>query len=66
MVTLYTTHCPKCRMLEKNLQKKGIEYHTSEDLDKLVRAGFQSAPVLEVEEGKLLNFKDAWSWLNQK
>lgn len=66
MVTLYTTHCPKCRMLEKNLQKKGIVYHTSENLDKLVRAGFQSAPVLEIEEGKFLNFKDAWSWVNQK
>lgn len=66
MVTLYTTHCPKCRMLEKNLQKKGIDYHTSEDLDKLVRVGFQSAPVLEIEEGKFLNFKDAWSWVSQK
>lgn len=53
-------------MLEKNLQKKGIVYHTSENLDKLVRAGFQSAPVLEIEEGKFLNFKDAWSWVNQK
>lgn len=52
-------------MLEKNLQMKGIEYHTSENLDKLIRAGFQSAPVLEVEEGKFLNFKDAWCWISK-
>ena len=51
MITLYTTHCPKCRTLEKNLQKKGIPYTTSENLDKLVRAGFSSAPMLEVAEG---------------
>ena len=25
MVTLYTTHCPKCNVLEKKLDKKKIE-----------------------------------------
>ena len=65
MVTLYTTHCPKCRMLEKKLQSEGVEYTTSEDLDKLIRAGHQSAPMLEVE-GQFLNFKEAWNWVNKK
>ena len=26
MITLYTTHCPKCKVLEAKLTKKGIEY----------------------------------------
>ena len=66
MITLYTTHCPKCRTLEKNIKKKGIPYTTSENLDKLVRAGFSSAPMLEVAEGQFLNFKEAWGWINQQ
>ena len=53
-------------MLEKKMQSVGIEYQTSERLDKLVKAGIQSAPVLEVEEGQYLPFKEAWNWVNKQ
>ena len=33
MVTLYTTHCPKCNVLEKKLDKKKIEYTLVDDFD---------------------------------
>ncbi len=33
-VTLYSTHCPKCDVLEKKLQNKGIKYQAVYDVDK--------------------------------
>lgn len=62
MVTLYTTHCPKCRVLERQFDKMGVNYTLSEDTDKLVRAGYQMAPMVELEDGTFLNFKEAFAW----
>ena len=66
MVKLFTTHCPKCRMLEKKMQQMGIEYTESENLDELVRAGYSSAPMIKTDDGKYLNFKEAWNWVSKK
>ena len=66
MITLFTTHCPKCRMLEKKMQQKGIEYTETEKLDELIRAGYSSAPMIKTDEGEYLNFKEAWDWVNKK
>jgi hypothetical protein len=30
-IVLYTTHCPKCRVLEKKLSDKGVKFETCED-----------------------------------
>ena len=61
-VKLYTTHCPKCRVIEKKLAQKGIEYAEITDKEEMIKRGFKSAPVLEVD-GKILNFGDANRWL---
>lgn len=65
MVILYTTHCPRCNVLEKKLAQKGIEFETKTDFDKeeMVRKGFASAPLLEVE-GKIMAFSEANEWIN--
>lgn len=62
MVTLYTTHCPKCRVIEKKLSQKNIEYKEISDQEVMIKLGFKSAPVLEVD-GKYMNFGDANRWL---
>lgn len=62
MITLYTTHCPKCKVIEKKLAQKGIEYTEVTDKDEMINRGFKSAPVLEVD-GKMLNFGDANRWI---
>ena len=49
-IILYTTHCPQCNILEKKLQASGIEYTTSEDVQKMLELGFKSAPVLVVDD----------------
>ena len=54
-VILYTTHCPKCRVLETKLQKASIDYEECDDLDLMLKRGFKSAPVLVVD-GQVFEF----------
>ena len=65
MITLYTTHCPKCRVLEAKLAQKGIEYQENTDIDYMSSLGIMSVPVLEVD-GELLDFTTANNWINNK
>ena len=64
-VTLYTTHCPKCRVLEAKLKQKGVKFEVVEDQDVMVEKGFMEAPMLEVD-GKIMDFVEAVIWLNNK
>ena len=63
MVVLYSTHCPKCRVLEAKLNLKDIEYKINTDMDKMESLGIMSVPVLEVDN-QLLQFKEAVDWIN--
>lgn len=65
MITLYSTGCPKCQVLEKKLIKDGIEFSISDDIDELIEKGLMSAPILKVDD-KFLEFKDAIDWLKNK
>lgn len=62
-VTLYTTHCPRCMVLEKKLKSKNIDYVENTDVDLMIGKGIMTVPILEVDE-KQLNFKEANEWLN--
>ena len=62
-VILYSTHCPKCCVLEKKLRQKNIVYDEVNDIDIMRKKGFLSAPVLEVE-GTSMDFKTANDWIN--
>lgn len=61
-VKLYTTHCPRCKVIEKKLTQKEIEYTEITDQEEMIKLGFKSAPVLEVDD-KILNFGDANRWI---
>ncbi len=62
-VVLYTTGCPKCKMLEARLKMKKVEYKEVTDADLMIEKGFMSAPMLEVDE-KIMNYNNAIEWLN--
>lgn len=62
MIIMYTTHCPQCKVLEKMLNDKKIEYAQITDIDIMKSKGIQSVPYLEVE-GKLKNFKESMEWI---
>ena len=63
-VILYTTHCPKCNVLEKKLKEAAIEFETEDDINKLIEKGFMSAPILEVD-GNNMDFGAAIKWVNE-
>lgn len=50
MITLYSTGCPKCNLLERRLTNDKIEFTVSNNIDKLIEMGFQTAPVLQIND----------------
>ena len=64
-VVLYTTNCPKCMVLEKKMTTKGIAHEIVTDTTLMLKKGFATAPMLEVD-GKLMDFKDANTWINEQ
>ena len=63
MITLYTTHCPKCKVLENKLNKKNIEYNVCEDIEIIQNKNIISFPALEIDNKKS-SFRDAVNWVN--
>lgn len=62
MVTLYSTGCPKCNILEGRLTKDNIEFSISDDVDKLMEMGFQTAPILQIND-EYIDFVEAMNRL---
>lgn len=62
-VVLYSTHCPKCNVLEKKLQQKNIVYEEVNDVEIMKEKGYLTVPILEVD-GKSMDFKTAVDWIN--
>lgn len=65
MITLYSTGCPKCKVLKKKLDEKGIEYMVNSSVEEMTALGITQVPVLCVN-GKLLQFKQAVDWVNMQ
>jgi len=61
---LYTTGCPKCRILEKKLADKKIEVEKIEDTSKMAELGITSVPVLQCADGKMMAYFDAVKFVN--
>ena len=61
-ITLYSTNCPKCVVLEQRLRDKGLDYTICRDMAIMHQKGFLAAPMLEVD-GQTMNFVDALDWL---
>lgn len=61
-VVLYTTHCPKCKVLEKKLRDAHLFFKTVDDEQAMIEKGFMEAPKLEVD-GEIKGFAEAIDWL---
>lgn len=66
MITLHSTNCPKCKVIEIKLNQLGIQYNVNTDLDIMKQKGLASAPYLELEDGTLLDFMEARNWMQQQ
>lgn len=62
-IVLYTTGCPKCKVLEKKLGLKNIQYSIVTDEEEIRSMGFLSLPMLSVDD-KVMPFAEAVGWIN--
>ena len=62
-VIFYSTHCPQCRVLEKKLQQRNIDYVECNDVTEMLARGLSHAPALYVD-GNLMDFSEAVKWIN--
>lgn len=63
-IILYTTHCPKCKVLQKKLNQNNISYIINQDIDKMLQLDILSAPALEINN-TILDFGQAIQWLKE-
>lgn len=61
-ITLYSTGCPKCKLLKDMLDKSGLEYTECTDVREMTELGLMSAPALAAE-GRLMDYTDATQWV---
>lgn len=64
-IVLYTTGCPKCKILERKLNEKYIPYKVVNDVSIMQELGIQQAPMLGIENS-LLDFSEAIAWVNKE
>lgn len=64
-IILYSTHCPKCTILEKKLKDKGVIYNEVNDVDYMVNLGFTEVPMLVVND-RTMGFNEAVKWIMSK
>ena len=64
-IVLYSTHCPRCTVLEKKLEAKGIKFEVETSVDDMLSLGITQVRMLRVDD-KLLNFAEANTWVNNQ
>ena len=65
MPILYSTGCPRCKVLEKKLESKGVAYEKNNSVEEMLSLGITEVPVLNVY-GQLLSFSEANEWINNQ
>ena len=63
-VVVYTIHCPACNILEKKLQKAGIEYSIVDDETQMTC--IEQFPMMQVNCGPLMTLKEANQWIKER
>lgn len=62
---LYTTHCPKCKILQKKLNDKNINYKSIENVQEIQKVT-SKVPVLVIkDQNKILDYYEAIKYVNQ-
>lgn len=62
--TLYSNNCPKCVVLKRKLDEKGLSYDVVSDVQELIDKGFTTMPIL-FYNGKLMDFSEAIKYLKE-
>ena len=64
MYYLYTIDCPACRVLEKKLAQKNIEYMRVTDEIAFKKKKITTFPVMQINGGPLMSYKEAVDHIN--
>lgn len=64
-ITLYSTGCPRCMVLKKKMDEKGIKYNIVSDQQYMMDKGFSTVPILEIDD-QIMNFSEAINWINKE
>ena len=64
ILTLYTTHCPRCNVLTKKLDQAGLNYNIIDSVEVMITKNISEVPMLAINDGELMNFKEAINWIN--
>lgn len=64
-IILYSTGCPKCRVLKSKLTSKGVQFEENKSVEVMESMGIKEVPVLSVY-GELLDFSRAIQWVNKQ
>lgn len=60
-ITLYSTGCPKCKVLKKRLEEKGIRYTENNSVNEMLSLGISQVPVMKVGD-TMMNYTEAVEW----
>lgn len=63
MVILYSTGCPRCKILKSKLDEKNISYEERTDTEEMQSLGIDKVPVLSID-GKLHSYAEAVKLIN--
>lgn len=72
-IKLYSTGCPRCKVLVKKLDAINAEYEVITDMDKITKAchilGVDSVPILSISPDgveKYMDFNSAIKWVGEQ
>jgi glutaredoxin len=65
LAILYTTGCPKCKILKQKLDEKNITYEVCSDVKVMMEKGMRSVPMLEVNN-KIINYEESLNWIKEQ
>ena len=63
-IILYSTHCPKCTVLEKKLIKANLNFTVCDDEKIMEEQGFTSLPMLQIDSS-FMDFANAIKWVGE-
>lgn len=63
---VYSTGCPMCKKLLKRLEESNIDYTLCTDEPAMEKKGIDRVPMLETDEGQLLDFGQAVQFIKAK
>lgn len=62
-IMLYSTGCPKCKVLKQKLTSKNIPFEENNSIEEMTELGISQVPVLRVDD-TFYDFTAANKWVN--